>query len=400
MRTTFVSFIKNRSLLTALAYEMLQREWIKIASRAEALDAARALLAEADDSPDEADQFLEQACTTGVLSCQNDVVQWQSAKTQAYLAASRLYTQYGKHKLHDKQQAAAWLCEKAAQKHWRKPMLLMSYQVENAEQAAHIAKQVAEPAPALAAWYHGRVQDGFFDTPRFERRFLGEIAWPLGDMRFWRRALEDWDADTRSQAALVLGAARISKAHDPLLGALDDGDEQVRARAAWALGRLADDAASAKLSPLLHDRSRRARFQARRALTRIQGQEQAPTRPLSPGLKILVSDDFPDMLDLYELILKEKASVLCSPGGQQTLELARRQQPDLIATDLRNVHMPGIDLVFHLRNDEATREIPIVIASVHPQHYLGFFGGADAFLRVPFGPEELLSLVDEILLES
>jgi DNA-binding response OmpR family regulator len=86
-----------------------------------------------------------------------------------------------------------------------------------------------------------------------------------------------------------------------------------------------------------------------------------------------------------------------TPGSEQTLELARREQPDLITTDILNIHMPGIDLVFQLRNEATTRDTPILLASAHARHWLGFFGGADAFLQLPFGPQELLALVDELL---
>ncbi len=73
---------------------------------------------------------------------------------------------------------------------------------------------------------------------------------------------------------------------------------------------------------------------------------------------ILVSDDEPQIPDLYKLILeKEGYTILSAPGGAQTLELARQEQPDLITTDIMNIHMPGIDLVFQLRNEAATRDV-------------------------------------------
>ncbi|MGD9101294.1 MAG: HEAT repeat domain-containing protein [Anaerolineae bacterium] len=395
MRTTFASFIKDRALLTALAYEMLNREWVKVASRAEVRAVASVLVdkpSSAFEDVSSADEFLGRVCAVGILSCKNDVMRWQSANTQFCLAASRLYRRYGERNLLDKEQAAAWLQERATRAHWHEPIVMMSYHIKNKEQAARIAVLLDEAAPSLATRYRKRLENGFFDLPWFERKFLGQIAWPLGGVPFWKNALKDWDSDTRRQAALVLGTARVTEAKEPLLGALGDGDDQVRAWAAWALGRLATVDA---LVPLLRDPSQRVRFQVRHALAR---QSQTPQVESPAPSKILVSDDNPDMLALYKSTLGKKGhTVLGAPGGDQALELAQREQPDLISTDILNVHMPGIELVFRLRNETTTRDTPILLASVHTRHWLGFFGGADAFIQVPFEPGELLALVDELL---
>ena len=408
MKSTFASFVKDRHLVAALAYEMLNRERVQTMPQTEVHAIASALLAESPslfEGVSSADEFLQRACATGLLVCEGGAARWQSARTQTYLAALRLYWRYRERNWQDKEQTAAWLQTKAALSRWREPIIEMRHHVENKDQAARLAELLAEPSPWLASQYRKHIQAGWFDTPWFERGFLAEIAWPLGDISFWLDALNDWDSDTRRQAALVLGTARVAESKSPLLGLLHDGDDQVRAWAAWALGRLGSIDAITYLIALQSDPSRRVRFQVRRALALIQEQgtkTHAPTPPLAQraNAKILVSDDYPETHNLYRLILERKGgyTLLNAPGGEQTLELARREQPDLITTDIMNIHMPGIDLVFQLRNDAATRDTPILLASAHNRHWPGFFGGADAFVQLPFGPEELLALVDEMLL--
>jgi DNA-binding response OmpR family regulator len=108
---------------------------------------------------------------------------------------------------------------------------------------------------------------------------------------------------------------------------------------------------------------------------------------------------------MYKVIW-EKAGykALCASGGEETLELARREYPDLITTDIMNTRMMGTDLIFELRSETTTREIPIVIVSVQPLFWfsgplpwLGLFWGADTYLQKPFDIGELVALIDEIL---
>jgi len=141
---------------------------------------------------------------------------------------------------------------------------------------------------------------------------LSEIAFPLGDVSFWMESLEDSDPDTRWQAALVLGIARVAEAEGQLVGMLGDDDDQVRAWGAWALGRLAAVDKVGYLTPLLEDPSPRVHFQAHRALVLIQGEKGMAGvsaqltigKAEKAGKKILISDDDSELLNLYKLILE------------------------------------------------------------------------------------------------
>jgi CheY-like chemotaxis protein len=69
--------------------------------------------------------------------------------------------------------------------------------------------------------------------------------------------------------------------------------------------------------------------------------------------------------------------------GVEALELARRLQPDLIILDVGMLPMSGLDVLRQLKQDPATRAIPVVLHSVadEPEHLLGL--GASDFLRKP-----------------
>lgn len=410
MRASFVSFVRNRHLLADLAYAMLDRGQIGAASEAEVRSVVSTLLADPDKlyGFDTVDEFLQRAYATELLFPKEGVVQWRSVKSQAYLAALVLYAEYCQRGADDEQEAATWLQVKAELTQWHEPISVMGHYIKEVEHARQIAELLTAALPLLAAQYKERLGEGFFETLWSERMFLGEVAWPLGDVPFWKEALGDRDPDTRRQAALVLGIARAAEAEGLLLDRLNDEDDQVRAMAAWAIGRLAAIDAVKYLTPLLDDVSQRVRFQVRRALSLGKGKpnSQFPVAKVErAGKRILVSDDDLQMLDMYRVIWENAGyQVMCAPGGEQTLKLVQRERPDLITTDIMNTHMMGTDLVLELRNETATREIPIVLVTAQPLFWfsgswpwLCVFEGADAYLQKPFDVKELVTIVDEML---
>ena len=305
----------------------------------------------------------------------------------------------------NREKAVTWLQERAALTQWNDPVILMSYYIRDGEEADQIAESLAPTAPNVTAHYRKCLEEHFFERPWSERELLGEIAFPLGDVAFWEEALEDRDPDTRWQGALVLGIARAAEAEEPLVDVLDDEDDRVRAWGAWALGQLVAADRIDYLTPLLRDPGWRVRYQARRTLALIQedeGRARFAARSSVGGTeraskRILVSNDAPEMLDLCRLLLEQRSGykILGALGGEQTLELVRRELPDLITTDILNPYMMGTDLVVELRSDAATRRIPIVVVSAYYLPWLGVFMGADAYVRAPFAPQELVPFHDD-----
>jgi PAS domain S-box-containing protein len=88
--------------------------------------------------------------------------------------------------------------------------------------------------------------------------------------------------------------------------------------------------------------------------------------PVAHGrtLKVLVVDDDPKALDLLELRLDGLAhTVLRASGGQQAIDLARAELPDLIVLDIMMPNVNGFDVVNELHRDEQTSQIPILIVT-------------------------------------
>jgi len=120
--------------------------------------------------------------------------------------------------------------------------------------------------------------------------------------------------------------------------------------------------------------------------------------------KILVVDDDLETLKLVGLILDRKGyEIVAARHGEQALEKARAQQPDLIVLDVMMPDMDGYEVSRRLRTDPETAELPILMftaKSAIQDRVTGLEAGADDFLSKPIHPQELVSRVESLLRQS
>ena len=119
------------------------------------------------------------------------------------------------------------------------------------------------------------------------------------------------------------------------------------------------------------------------------------------SVKILISDDDPDILRLIQLNLKfEGYETITSGDGITTLKLAQEQKPDLIILDVIMPGMDGWQVLAQLKKDKATENIPVILltgVSMKEGKERGLIEGVEDFLSKPFNPLRLLEIVGEIL---
>lgn len=120
-------------------------------------------------------------------------------------------------------------------------------------------------------------------------------------------------------------------------------------------------------------------------------------------LKILLADDEPFNLKLYEKMLKEHDfQISTATNGKECLEKVREHSPDLIILDWNMPVMDGIEALEILKKDTATKDIPVlmitgVMTSSEDLAY-AMTVGANDFLKKPFDKQELNARVKNILL--
>jgi DNA-binding response OmpR family regulator len=117
--------------------------------------------------------------------------------------------------------------------------------------------------------------------------------------------------------------------------------------------------------------------------------------------RILVADDDEDILNLVALMLeREGYAVLRARDGVEAVDVAFAERPDLLVLDVMMPKQDGFAVMRTLRDAHTTEAMPILLltASVQEQQReRGFQAGADAFVRKPFSPRELLGEVARLL---
>jgi len=120
-----------------------------------------------------------------------------------------------------------------------------------------------------------------------------------------------------------------------------------------------------------------------------------------PDSTVLVVDDDPVILKLLEVNFEmEGFTVLVAHDGEEGIEVARNNQPDVVVSDIMMPKTSGLELVVALKGDESTRDIPIILLSAKAQNAdvrTGLDAGADDYVTKPFEPLDLVDRVNRLL---
>jgi CheY-like chemotaxis protein len=107
---------------------------------------------------------------------------------------------------------------------------------------------------------------------------------------------------------------------------------------------------------------------------------------------VLVIDDNEGLVELLDRYLTgHNCRVLSTSNGPTGLQLAQEVQPDAIILDVMLPEMDGWEVLQILRNQHATRDIPIIICSVFNDPKLAYSLGASLFLPKPVRRDEILN---------
>jgi signal transduction histidine kinase/two-component SAPR family response regulator len=116
--------------------------------------------------------------------------------------------------------------------------------------------------------------------------------------------------------------------------------------------------------------------------------------------RVLVADDNADMRDYVRHLLQPRYVVEVVGDGAAALEAAGRARPDLIVADVMMPVLDGFGLLQRIRDDDATRGIPVLMLSARAgdeARVEGLHAGADDYLVKPFSSGELVARVDAAL---
>jgi two-component system phosphate regulon response regulator PhoB len=115
---------------------------------------------------------------------------------------------------------------------------------------------------------------------------------------------------------------------------------------------------------------------------------------------LIVEDEMPLVTLLRYNLEREGFTVLEAGDGEEALNIAREQKPDLVLLDWMLPLTSGIEVCRQLRRNPETRGIPIVMLTARGEEgdkLRGLDSGADDYVTKPFSPSELIARIRAVL---
>ena len=117
-------------------------------------------------------------------------------------------------------------------------------------------------------------------------------------------------------------------------------------------------------------------------------------------MRVLVVDDEPDVLLLCRVNFEFAGhEVLEARDGDQALEVAAAEKPDVIVLDIMLPRRDGLAILQELHTSEATKDIPVVLLTAKTQgddQLRAFKAGADEYVTKPFSPAVLTDTIERV----
>jgi CheY-like chemotaxis protein len=116
---------------------------------------------------------------------------------------------------------------------------------------------------------------------------------------------------------------------------------------------------------------------------------------------ILVADDESHILHVVSLKLRNAGyRVVTAHDGQEALEAALQERPDLLITDYHMPQLSGLELCRRLKQDPSLPQIPVIMLTARGYHLEPQDTEQSGILRMvskPFSPRQLLATVNDVL---
>ena len=120
--------------------------------------------------------------------------------------------------------------------------------------------------------------------------------------------------------------------------------------------------------------------------------------------RILITDDSSDIRQLLSaLMVEEGHKVLVASDGQKAIEVIDTELPDLMILDIMMPNLDGYGVLREMNEREVTDQVKILILTAKTAEadwVRGYKLGADQYLTKPFGSDELIASVNDLLASS
>lgn len=128
--------------------------------------------------------------------------------------------------------------------------------------------------------------------------------------------------------------------------------------------------------------------------------KSATISPAHPDVKLLVVEDNRDLRRFLFSILSSVYSVITAENGKEGLEIANKELPDFIISDVMMPEMDGLTMVHKLKENKNTSHIPIIILSAKASlqdRLQGLRESVDDYITKPFSATYLKERIANII---
>jgi CheY-like chemotaxis protein len=115
---------------------------------------------------------------------------------------------------------------------------------------------------------------------------------------------------------------------------------------------------------------------------------------------ILICEDEPSLRELMRVSLRADYEFAEAADANEAIALVDAVRPDLVLLDVMMPGGSGLTVLEHVRSNPELKNTPVIVISAfaaHRDHLAAHDAGANSFLKKPFDPDELESLVEELL---
>jgi len=117
--------------------------------------------------------------------------------------------------------------------------------------------------------------------------------------------------------------------------------------------------------------------------------------------KVLVVDDEENITQILEFSIgAEGYQVVTASNGEEAINKARKEQPNLIILDIMMPKVDGYEVCRILKSNPLTKRIPVILLTAKGREIdkrLGYEVGASDYIIKPFSPSKLIDKVNEYL---
>ena len=118
------------------------------------------------------------------------------------------------------------------------------------------------------------------------------------------------------------------------------------------------------------------------------------------GNALVVDDSSTERKILVGYLQELGITVTTAESGEEALDKLNNTTPDLVILDVVLPGKSGFEICRHIKADDSTKKIPIIICSTKGSEMDKFWGmkqGADAYIPKPVDKDELLSAVQKLI---